>query len=117
MMPSMRDKELVLLNIMLSRHRRIRNSEVNILKGISLLRVLRSILKGEIAAVKPKISRMLQMLEPTTLPSDMSPCPCKAEDTEMSISGEEVPMPTIVRPMMKFDSLARWAIATEDSTR
>ena len=65
----------------------------------------------------PKISNTLQILEPTTLPSDISPCPCNADDNEMRSSGDEVPIPTIVRPITNLDNLARCAIATDDSTK
>lgn len=54
---------------------RMRKNEVKILKGISLLSVLRSMVNGFIIAVIPKMSNTLQMLEPTTFPSDISPCP------------------------------------------
>ena len=87
------------------------------LNGKSLFNVLRSMVNGFIIAVIPKISNTLQILEPTTLPSVISPCPCNADDNEMRSSGDEVPIPTIVRPITNLDNLARCAIATDDSTK
>ena len=72
---------------------------------------------GKIIAVTPKIRNILAILEPMTLPMAMSPLLLKALDIETNNSGALVPMPTIVRPMMKLDILARWAMATDESTR
>ena len=47
------------------------------------------------------------MLDPKTLPIAMSPLLFNAEDTDTNNSGELVPMPTMVNPMMKLDILAR----------
>ena len=47
----------------------------------------------------------------------MSPLPFNADDTDTNSSGELVPMPTMVKPMMKLEILARWAMATDESTR
>lgn len=50
--------------------------------GISLLRVLRSMGKGAIIAVTPSISRVLQMFDPITFPTDMSPSPLNADTND-----------------------------------
>ena len=75
--------------------------------GMSRRRCKRSMANGNIAAVTPKIRKMLAILEPMTLPMAMSPLLLSAEDTETNNSGALVPMPTMVRPMMKFEILAR----------
>ena len=118
-MPSMRDraKPLALLISISTHNNATRNIDVKILNGMSRLSVLRSIVNGLMAAVTPRISRVLQILDPTALPREMSPCPLSADDIEISNSGAEVPIPTIVRPMTKSESLALLAIATYDSTR
>ena len=60
---------------------------------------------------------MLQMLEPITLPIAMSPWPESADEMLTNSSGDDVPQPMIVKPMMKLLSFAFFAIATEESTR
>ena len=92
-------------------------TDAKITKGMSRRRCNRSIENGMIMAVTPKMSNTLAILEPITLPMAMSPLLLSADDTEMSNSGALVPMPTMVRPMMKLEILARWAMATDESTR
>ena len=84
--------------------------------GISRRCVVRSIENGSITADTPKMSNMLAMLLPTTLPMATSPLPLSADKMPTNNSGEEVPMPTMVSPMMKLEIFARWAIATDEST-
>ena len=83
------------------------NSDITMTKGMSRRRCSRSMGKGQIAAVTPRIRNTLAILEPMTLPIAMSPLSLSAEDTETNNSGALVPIPTTVRPMMKFDILAR----------
>ena len=85
--------------------------------GMSRRWVVRSMAKGRMAADTPRMSRMLAILLPTTLPKATSPLPLRAEEMPTNSSGADVPMPTMVRPMMKFEILARWAIATDESTK
>ena len=73
--------------------------------------------KGIIIAVTLNIRKMLAILDPRTLPIAMSPLSVSAEFTDTNSSGALVPIPTIVRPMMKLEILARCAIATDESTR
>ena len=72
---------------------------------------------GKINAVTPRMRNTLAILEPSTLPIAMSPLSFSADDTDTNSSGELVPMPTMVKPMMKLEILARWAMATDESTR
>ena len=55
--------------------------------------------RGLISAVIPRIIRTLNMLEPTMLPIAISDLPWNAEMKLTTISGAEVPIPTIVRPI------------------
>ena len=71
---------------------------------------------GSMAAVAPRMSSVLQMLEPITLPIAMSPWLVIADDKLMNNSGDEVPMPIIVNPMTKLLRRAFFAIATVEST-
>ena len=84
-----------------------RSSATKMPSGMSRRLTSRPIVNGKMVAVTPSMSRMLQMLEPTTLPMATSPCPVIADDTEMNNSGADVPMPTTVSPMMKLDIRAR----------
>ena len=72
---------------------------------------------GAIIPVMPRISKVLKMFDPTTLPIAISALPSIAERKLMTISGDEVPIPTIVRPMMNSLSPKRLAIFEEPSTR
>ena len=98
----------------------ITSTDMKMRNGMSRTRCKRSIGKGKIAAVTPKMRKMLAILEPNTLPIAISPLLgtlFSAEDTDTNSSGALVPMPTIVRPMIKLEIFARWAIATDESTR
>ena len=96
------------------------SNDMKMRNGISLTRCNRSMGNGRIIAVTPRMSKTLAILEPNTLPMAISPLLgtwLSAEDTETNNSGALVPMPTIVRPIMKLEILARWAMATDESTR
>ena len=54
---------------------------------------------GVITAETPRMSRILNRLEPITLPMAISFCPLRAATIEVTSSGRLVPMATIVRPM------------------
>ena len=117
-MPSRRFNVLYLMpGTMLSLAMSMTNSDAKMTKGMSRRRCKRSMENGMIMAVAPKMSNTLAILEPSTLPIAMSPLSLSADDTEMNNSGALVPMPTMVKPMMKLEILARWAMATDESTR
>ena len=54
---------------------------------------------GRIVALRPRISRMLAMFDPMTLPSAMSDLPLTSETTDEASSGSDVPPATSVRAM------------------
>lgn len=53
---------------------------------------------GEITLLKPKINNKLKMLDPITLPITKSTSPFRTALTEVTNSGREVPIETIVKP-------------------
>ena len=55
---------------------------------------------GAISAVTPKIINVLKIFEPTTFPIAISALPWIAESMLTTISGAEVPIPTMVTPIM-----------------
>ena len=55
---------------------------------------------GEINDDKPKMNKILNTLEPITFPSAMSLSPLLAAITEVTNSGNYVPIDTIVRPII-----------------
>ena len=85
--------------------------------GISFLILLLVIVKGEIRAVIPKIINVLNILDPTTLPMAISALPCIADMKLTTISGDEVPIPTIVRPITNSLKPNFLAMLDEPSTR
>ena len=85
--------------------------------GISRLRLVGEIAIGRISDVTPRISRVLKMLEPITLPTAMSALPLIAPMKLTTISGAEVPMPTIVRPITNSLTPSLRAIDDDPSTR
>ena len=111
-MPSSRDNPFV-LPVNASTAIRI---DVAIAKGMSRSVCSRLMVKGKMAAVAPRMSKVLQMFEPITLPNAMSPCPVIADDRLMNNSGDEVPIPIMVNPIMKLLKWAFLAIATVEST-
>ena len=87
------------------------------LRGISFFMLLLVITRGEIRAVTPNIIAVLKMLEPTMLPIAISALPWKADMKLTTISGAEVPMPTMVTPIMNSLSPNRFAMLEAPSTR
>ena len=88
-----------------------------ILRGMSFLRLLLVIVSGAIKAVTPRIIAVLKMFEPTMLPIAISAFPWMADMKLTTISGAEVPMPTIVTPMMNSLSPNLLAMLDAPSTR
>ena len=88
-----------------------------ILSGISLRRLLLVITSGVIKAVIPSMIMVLKILEPTMFPMAMSALPWSEDMKLTTISGVDVPMPTIVRPMMTSLSPNFCAMLDEPSTR
>ena len=72
---------------------------MNMLTGMSTLRFSRLMAIGSMTAVSPAMSRVFIMLEPTTLPMEMSALPLTAPMKLTTISGAEVPIPTMVNPI------------------
>ena len=97
--------------------RRIRRTVTAMLMGMSFLRFIEVIPIGRIIAVIPRMSIVLKMLEPITLPTAMSALPLNAPMKLTTISGADVPIPTMVSPMT--NSLMPNFLATEEepSTR
>src|SRR5690554_3542201 len=60
---------------------------------------------GQIRAVRPSIRAMLAMFEPYALPIAIPGFPCIDENVATTISGAEVPKPTITIPISKGDIL------------
>ena len=76
-----------------------RTMDERIHRGISRFSVLRVMAIGAKRAVQPTITRVLNVLLPTTLPMAMSALPLRAEDMLTVSSGAEVPKATMVSPM------------------
>ena len=72
---------------------------------------------GRIRAVIPRMKIALNMFEPTMLPTEMSEMPLTAAEKLTTISGVDVPIPTIVRPIRNSLSPAFLAITVEPSTK
>ena len=86
------------------------------LRGMSFLRLLLVMVRGAIKAVIPRIIMVLKMLEPTMFPMAMSALPWNDERKLTTISGVEVPMPTIVSPITNSLSPNFLAMLEEPST-
>ena len=71
--------------------------------GYSRLRMLECMLSGTMTAVAPNTSAILVMLEPIALPMARPVLPPYAAMLATSISGAEVPKPTMVSPIMRGD--------------
>ena len=67
--------------------------------------------------MRPSVISTLKMFEPNTLPTAMSAFPFIADAKLTTISGVEVPIPTMVIPIMKSERPAFFAIALAPSTR
>ena len=66
---------------------------------------------GQTSPVRPNMARMLNTLEPRTLPMAMPLLPFRAETTLVASSGSDVPPATTVRPTMASDTpneVASW---------
>jgi len=72
---------------------------------------------GAMTAVAPMISAILVMLEPIALPIASPELPCREATADTSISGAEVPKPTIVRPMSSGDTPRLRAVAAAPMTK
>ena len=85
-------------------------------KGISFLIELDCTHTGAIAALAPRTTSVLKMLEPTTLLIARAFSPARAELIETEASGRLVPIATMVSPMMIVGTLRVFAILDEPST-
>ena len=74
------------------------------------------ITSGEISAVMPSIMHVLNIFDPTTLPMAISALPWNDDMKLTTISGDDVPMPTIVSPIMNSLSPNRLAMLEDPST-
>ena len=72
---------------------------------------------GANTSVVAAISAVLQIIEPSALPYDISPCPFIALVTETIVSGSVVPIATIVAPITISDMLKNLAISVAASTK
>jgi hypothetical protein len=79
--------------------------------GASTRRILASTFAGRSRAARPRISAMLAMLEPTTLPTATSLAPESAASTDTTSSGALVPNATTVSPMASDETPRRMANA------
>ena len=119
MAPSILLKESAspILNIVMFIPSTIRRMVTAIFSGMSLLRLFLVITRGEIRAVTPRIMSVLKRFEPTMLPTAISDFPWNEERKLTTISGAEVPMPTIVRPITNSLSPNFLAMLEAPSTR
>ena len=90
-------------------------------KGNSLVRMDLDERTGLVTAVKPKMSAILAMLEPTTLPiaiSAVAPGATVSDATKLTASsGNDVPKATSVKPITSGDTLNFLAIDADDETK
>ena len=68
------------------------------------------------AATPPNTNPRLKMLDPTTLPTEISPCPCNEAESVTANSGAEVPKATTVRPITISDMPNCLPMREADST-
>ena len=73
--------------------------------------------RGLIIAVVPRIRRVLNIFDPIIFPTAISALPWAADMKLTTISGADVPMPTIVRPMTNSLIPVLRAMADDPSTR
>ena len=85
-------------------------------KKPSLLKSFEEVAIGRIIAVPPRIKPRLKILEPITLPIDISVCPVSAALIVTANSGAEVPNATTVSPTTKSDIFKLCAISAAEST-
>ena len=88
-----------------------------ILSGMSFLRLVRVIAIGDIRAVIPSITNVLKIFEPTTFPTAISDSPLNADMKLTTISGVDVPIPTMVSPITNSLRPERRAMLEAPSTR
>ena len=94
-----------------------KNISVNIIDiGFSILIVSFWNFTGLIIADSPNISNKLHTLLPITFPIDMSERPCNADDVLTNSSGIDVPIDTIVNPIIISDIRIFLAIALDPFT-
>ena len=86
-------------------------------RGISLRIVSRATSTVAIIAHTPITTIRLKILEPTTLLTASSLFPVREADTLTAVSGSEVPIATIVRPMMIAGTWKRFATLELPSTK
>ena len=99
-----------------SRMRKTVRTIVPARNGSSFFTTEKSTFIGLTIAATPKISRTFVMFEPYALPSAMSGLPSKAETAETSISGADVPNPTMIMPMRNGETPKILARPHEPST-
>ena len=117
MPPSQRLRPLVpMWKRVYSRPRAMRSTVIRMFIGMSRFQLDGVMAIGRMRAVTPRISRVFMMFEPTTLPMAMSALPWKAPMKLTTISGAEVPMPTMVRPMTNSLRPKRRAMPEAPST-
>ena len=75
-----------------------------------------SIAKGEIMAAMPITPKKLKKFEPMTVPSAMSVLFFRADAIDAASSGSDVPMATIVSPMISSETPKKRAISVAPQT-
>lgn len=116
--PSARVKEFVSTPLKkVSSNKTDKPSVINNNIGICFLMTLLLILKGLIKIASPRMTRILLMLLPITLPKSISAFPDRCELNEIASSGAEVPNATIVKPIIIVDILKFRAKETDPSTK
>ncbi|CQR22840.1 Uncharacterised protein [Yersinia enterocolitica] len=84
----------------LSASKKPHNTVTTNIKGNSRRKISERTVSGRIRAAPPTISKRLVILEPNTLPTAISVWLFSAAVTDTISSGSEVPMPTMVIPIM-----------------
>ena len=107
----------ILFNLPAVRPRAMVTSVVQITIGRSTFLFFTETAIGDTSVVRPIIQRVLKILEPTTFPTDMSAFPAIAPVRLTTSSGQDVPKPTIVRPMTNSLTRKRRAMEEAPSTR
>ena len=85
--------------------------------GNSRFRVIECTAIGAIRAVRPRTRPILVILDPSALPTPIAGLPCQAATAETSISGAEVPNPTMVRPIISGLTPRLRAVAEAPATK
>ena len=100
-----------------SKHIIIKITDATRANGMSFSTVERKITIGAIAPESPTMSKVLKILEPTTLPTAKSGVPLSAEIRLTQNSGILVPIATMVSPITICGIFIRSATATAPSVR